>query len=68
MTAAPSVLLDHGGHSFIAFATGRKWLYAVALGQPVTIVRLPREIPPLPATHGYTASKNARQMKQAVLP
>jgi hypothetical protein len=39
--ALPRVLLSAGGHSFIVFAAGRKWLHAVAMGEPITVVTLP---------------------------
>lgn len=39
----PCVLRGPGGHSFIAFKAGRKWLHAVAMDQPIALVTLPLE-------------------------
>lgn len=37
----PSVLLAGGGRSCIAFAAGRKYIHAVAMGEPIGLVSLP---------------------------
>lgn len=39
--ALPRVLLGQNGRSVIVFAAGRKWLHAVAMGEPISVVTLP---------------------------
>lgn len=41
--AVPLVLRGQGGRTLIAFAAGRKWLKAVAMGEPIALVELPLE-------------------------
>jgi len=46
----PIVLLDHGGHSLIAFSEGRKYVNAVAFGPQISLVKLERTRGLAPAT------------------
>lgn len=37
----PCVVFGAGRHSFIAFSVGRKFVHAVAMDQPIQVVKLP---------------------------
>jgi hypothetical protein len=41
----PSVLLGASGRSFIAFGSGRKYLHAVAMSEPIGVITLPLDTP-----------------------